>query len=96
MTTHSAPPPKQPDEDPRASGLDRAKGVLAIEAFALLVALVTPVTPSKTGSRWTPGELISADPSYLEDVVVSFLMVNGLLLVIGLAVWITARLGRSE
>jgi hypothetical protein len=95
MTT-SGPPSNRPKEEPRAGNLARAKGALAIEAFALAVALVTPITPSKTGSTWSPGEFFSRDPSYLEDVAASFLMVNGLLLVIGLAVWITARFGASE
>lgn len=94
--THSGPLPKQPGEEPEVSSLTRAKGVLGIEAFALMVALVTPITPSKTGSTWSPGELFSTDPSYLEDVAASFLMVNGLLLVIGLAVWVTSRSGGSE
>ena len=91
-----AGPPNSPEDEPEVSNLTRAKGVLAIEAFALMVALVTPITPSKTGSTWTPGEFFSTDPSYLEDVAASFLMVNGLLLFIGLAVWVTSRFGRSE
>ncbi len=94
--THSGPPPKQPDDELAVSNLDRAKGILGVELFAVLVALVTPITPSKTGSTWSPGELFSADPSYLVDVAVSFLMVNGLLLFLGLAVWVTARFGASE
>jgi hypothetical protein len=89
--TDSDPLPGTPDEEPPATNLARAKGVLGVEAFALLVALVTPITPSKTGSTWTPGEFFSADPSYLLDVAASFLMVNGLLLVLGLTVWIVSR-----
>lgn len=94
--THSGPPPSRPDEEPEVSNLARAKGVLGIELFAFAVALVTPITPSKTGSTWTPGEFFSTDPSYLVDVAASFLMVNGLLLFIGLAVWVTSRFGKSE
>ena len=94
--THSGPPPKQSSEEPQAGTLARAKGALAVEGFALLIALVTPITPSKTGSKWRPGSLLSADPTYLLDVVVSFLMVNALLLVIGVAIWITAKSGGSE
>lgn len=90
---HSASPPQRPEEEAEASNLGCAKGVLAVEAFALLVALVTPITPSKTGSTWTPGEFFSTDPSYVIDVAASFLMVNGLLFAIGLAVWITSRFG---
>jgi hypothetical protein len=77
-----AGPPNSPEDEPEVSNLTRAQGVLAIEAFALMVALVTPI--------------FSTDPSYLEDVAASFLMVNGLLLFIGLAVWVTSRFGRSE
>jgi hypothetical protein len=67
-----------------------------VEGVALLIALVTPITPSKTGSNWRPGSLLSTEPSYLLDVLASFLMVNALILVIGAAVWITSKSGRSE
>ena len=68
---------------------------MVIEGFALMVALVTPITPSRTGSTWSPAEYFSADPPYLAEVATSFLMVNALLFAIGLVVWITSRFSGS-
>ncbi len=75
---------------------DRVKGVLVIEFVALAIALVTPITPSKTGSTWTPASLIRTDPTYLEKVTASFVLVNLLILVLGLAVWAAVKWGGSE
>ena len=88
---HSGPPPSRPDEEPEVSNLARAKGVLGIELFALAVALVTPILPSKTGSTWSFAELFWADPTYLQEVVVGFAVVNALLVVIALCAWIALK-----
>lgn len=93
---HSDPPPKRSNEEPRTDNLGKVKGFLLVEGFALLVALVTPVTPSKTGSTWSPANYFSTDPSYLSKVASSFLMVNALLFAIGLVVWITSRFSGSD
>lgn len=42
----------------------RLAGVLVLEFIALLIALVSPVTPSRTGSTRSPAELFATDPSY--------------------------------
>lgn len=83
----SVPNPK----DRRRDTPDRLVAVLLAEAVALLIALVTPITPSKTGSTWSPAELFFAQPSYLKEVLASFVLVNLLLGVLGLIVWIAVR-----
>lgn len=84
---------------PHEAGRRRAPGwivgVLTLEAIALGIAIVTPVTPSKTGSTWSPAHLFSADPTYLEEVGASFVLVNILLLGLGLLAWALSRGSRS-
>lgn len=85
-----------PSSEPSASGTDRLKGILVVEAVALAIALVTPITPSKTGSYWTFAELVWEEPSYLQDVAVSFGVVNLLIMSIGLVIWIVGRFGSKS
>ena len=82
--------------DPAAKGTEWWRAVLVVEAVALMIALVTPITPSKTGSTWSPANMFWAEPSYLQEVGASFVVVNLMMLVIALAVWIVARLGSSS
>ena len=88
------------DEDPGARASNRMPGWLAglltAEALALAIALVTPITPSKTGSTWSPAHFFKEDPSYLEKVAASFVMVNVLLLLLGLVVVAVSRLDRPR
>lgn len=87
--------PIRPGESPRSEELqrrrDRAVGFFVVEAIAVGIALVTPITPSKTGSTWSPAHLFSPDPTYLEQVVASFVVVNLLLLAFGLFVWLISK-----
>ncbi len=85
--------PSGEDQERRVPGW--LVGLLAIEAIALGIAIVTPVTPSKTGSRWSPAHLFSADPTYLEEVGASFVLVNVILLGLGLVAWGISRRGGS-
>jgi hypothetical protein len=68
-------------------------GLLLVEGPALMIALVTPITPPRSGSGRGLAELFIADPSYLQEVGVSFVFVNLLLLVLGLAlvVWVKLK-----
>ena len=70
---------------------DVLRGILAVEGIALGIALVMPVTPSKTGSTWTPADAFWEDPSYLQEVAVAFVVVNGLMAVIALFGWVYVR-----
>ena len=93
---HAAEPENDEVVDGSASGEEDTSRwviVLMIEGFLLLVALVLPVMPSKTGgSTWSPAELIWPDPSYLQDVAASFVLGHVLLAVIAVAGWIALRL----
>ena len=93
--TQSSLPPNRPEEESKAGIREWAKGLLAVELFALVVALVTPIIPSRTDSTWTPAKLFSVDSPYLEEVAASFLLVNALILAIGLVVWIASRFSKS-
>lgn len=75
---------------------DRLVAVFLVEAMALMIALVTPITPSKTGSQWSAAELIDPDPSYPLEVLVYFVLTNALFGVLGLAVYLYARLGKDD
>jgi len=70
--------------------------LLVLEVIAVLIALVEPVTPSKTGSKWSPAQIFTADPSYVEKVLVSFVAVNLLFAILAILVWVVGRLGRSD
>ena len=92
--------PRWPHErdpiDPQSRLPDWLVLVLFAEGVALLIALVTPVTPAKTGSTWTPAELFLADPSYLDKVVSSFVLVNLMIAIIGIIGWLSIRRDRRE
>lgn len=75
---------------------DRTVGLLVIETIAIAIAIVAPVTPSKTGSTWSPAELFTSNPGYLQKVAASFVLVNLMFLVIGLVSWIALRWSRSD
>ena len=70
--------------------------VLLTQAAAILIALVSPITPSKTGSTWSPADLFIADPSYLAKVLASFVVVNIMIAVIGVLAWLFIRKDRSK
>ena len=75
-----------------ASGLtmkDRLTGLLVLEFIAVLIALAAPLTPSKTGSTWTPAEVFTPDPGYPREALAVFVTVNLILLVLGVLVWVT-------
>lgn|GEM_PF-5552415 len=75
---------------------DRATGLLGAELVALVLAIVMPLTPGKTGGPLNPARLFAAKPNYLDNVVASFAMVYLLLLILGLDVWTITRPGRSK
>ncbi len=72
------------------------KIILGVEFFALLIGLVMPVTPSKTGSDFSMAELFFRDPSYLQEVMVYFALTNALLGLLALIVWVGVRIESSR
>jgi hypothetical protein len=96
MTGSSRHEDGPPDEGREGRLPGWAVGVLTMEAIALGIAVAMPVTPSKTGSTWSPAHLFSPDPTYLEEVGASFVVVNVILLGLGLVAWAVSRRSRSE
>lgn len=71
--------------------MSRAQLLGLSQFVALLIALVMPVTPSRTGSDWSPAEAFFADPSYVQEVLVYFGFTNLLMGVLALVVVVLAR-----
>lgn len=72
--------------------MKRWEWLLLIEGVAVMIAMVMPVTPSKTGSDWSLAELVYSEPTYLQEVFVNFVFTNVLILVVGAAVILWVRL----
>jgi hypothetical protein len=85
-----------PEKNLRSRVSERVTGLLVIESIALAIALVTPITPSKTGSTWSPADLMWTDPTYLQKVAASFVVVNLLIAVLGLAALAVAKWSGPE
>jgi hypothetical protein len=69
--------------------------LLLAEGAALMIALLMPITPSKTGSDRGLAELFTSEPSYMEEVVVYFALTNLLLLILAVIVAIWMKLKRE-
>ena len=65
--------------------------LILVEATVLMIALIMPVTPSKTGSSWNPAGLIWPDTSYAKEVVAWFIVAHILLAIVGVGIWIVTR-----
>jgi hypothetical protein len=76
------------------------KIVLIVEWACLLIGLGMPITPSKTGGDSSLADWFFDDPSYLQEVLVYFILSNllfGLVALIGLAVyWKERRHGTDD
>lgn len=66
--------------------------MLLIQAAAVMVAVVMPVTPNRSGSDWSMAELVFPEPSYLEQVVVYFVVANLMILLLGAVLFVWVRL----
>lgn len=64
-------------------------GLLLAESAALMIGLLMPVTPNKLGSGRGLAELVLPASGYFEQAAFYFVMVNGLIVVLGLiaAAW---------
>ena len=67
-------------------------GLLLAEVSALSIALLMPITPSKTGSDRGLAHFIINEPSYLEQVFVYFVVTNLLMLLLGVAIAVWVKL----
>ena len=75
---------------------DQVKAVLVVESIAVGISLASPLTPSKTGSTWSPAELFTTDPNYLQEVLASFVVVNVIIALLGLVTWVVSKVGRPD
>lgn len=66
-------------------------GLFLAEGASLMIALLMPITPSKIGSNRGIAELIIHEPTYLQEVLVYFIMTNVLLLIISVIVWLWVK-----
>lgn len=92
----SPSPDRAGDEEGASRISDRLMGFLVVEVISVAIALVTPITPSKTGSTWSPAELVTPDPTYLQKVLASFVMVNVIFVVLAAIVWLGVRRGERR
>lgn len=72
--------------------MKRWEWALLTEGVAVMIAMVMPVTPSKTGSDWSLAEIVYSEPTYLQEVFVYFVFTNLLVLIVGAAVVLWVRL----
>ena len=66
----------------------KLKIVVLVEAVGLLIALIMPVTPSKTGK---PFVWPASWGEYFDEVALGFLMVNGIYVVLFIVGWIYVK-----
>lgn len=66
-------------------------GQFLAEGAALMIALLMPITPSKIGSDRGIADLLIHEPTYLQEVLVYFVMTNILLLIIAIIVWLWVK-----
>ena len=70
--------------------------VLLVEATSLVIALLMPITPSRTGSKWSPASMFFEAPTYLEDAMAWFLISNAIIGLLGLMGWFVVTHDRSN
>lgn len=70
--------------------------VLLFEGTLLAIALVSPITPSKTGSDGGIADAFIESPSYLEEVAVGFLGLHVLVLVLAVVVLLVRRVQKAR
>jgi hypothetical protein len=69
--------------------------VVLVEGACLAIALLMPITPSRTASIWSPASLFALGPSYLERAVAWFAVTNIIVVLIGLVAWFAIRRHRD-
>ena len=66
-------------------------GLFLVEGAALMIALLMPITPSKTGSDRGIADFLIPNPTYLQEVVVYFILTNILILIIVVIIWLWVK-----
>ena len=78
-----------------ATPRDWAVAVFLTEVSCVLIALLMPITPSRTGGRWSPADLLIENPSYPERALAWFVVTNAIVIVVAAVVWLLVRRGRA-
>lgn len=67
------------------------KIIFLLEFMALLIGLAMPISPSKTGGDFSFADWFFENPSYLQEVLVYFILTNLLLGLLGLVALLLVR-----
>jgi len=67
-------------------------GLVLAEGAALMIALLMPITPSKTGSGRGLAHFLIPDPTYFQQAVLYFILTNVLILIIVAILWLWTKL----
>ena len=79
-----------------ATAKDWLAAIVLAESAALFIALATTFLPGRSGSTWSPADLVFDDPSQFVRVAVNYLFVNLLLFVIAVGGWLYLRFTRGD
>ncbi|NJN47582.1 MAG: hypothetical protein HC808_15125 [Candidatus Competibacteraceae bacterium] len=70
-------------------------GLLLAEGVAIIIGLLMPITPSKTGSERGLAHYIIQEPNYLQEFLVYFVLTNLLLIIIGIVITVCWKFGNT-
>lgn len=84
------------DRGSRSPLPDWLVGLLTVETISLSIALVMPLTPSRTGSTWSFAHLYWSEPTYLQKVFATFVVGNVFFAILGVVVWLLVRRDRAQ
>ena len=75
---------------------DRWKIFFLIEIILLLISMIMPITPSKTGSSTKLAEWFINNPSYFEEVFFNFLFGNIIVIILAVIYLIWSRITKKN
>ena len=75
---------------------DRWKIFFLIEMILLLIAMVMPITPSKTGSSTNLADRFIENPSYFEEVFFYLIFGNVIAIILAVAFVIWLRITKKQ
>ena len=75
---------------------DRWKIFFLIEMILLLISIVMPITPSKTGSSTRLAEWFIKNPSYFEEVIFYLVFGNIITIILGIVFFVWNRITKKQ
>ena len=67
-----------------------------IELILLIIAMIMPITPSKTGSTTKLAEWFIKNPSYFEEVLFYFIFENVIVIILAVVYLIWSRITKKR